>query len=211
MEDTKYIDIIDNFENHLESFVDEDDILVFDDESEENKVDVYWIKPNKEYRPYSILVTCGMGRFPMMWPDREEDDEEQFIEVAMLFPMDWDFNSESDTVIWPIEYLRSIGKMAVSLDTWIEFGDTIECDKSKGGYFPGTRFNSAIIFPSIKLPKTFTNIENGDDLINIYSAIPLYPEELNFKQDKGSNILIDKFNKFDIQEIIDIKRINTCK
>ena len=67
MHDDKYIDIIELFDSHLDRFVEDDEVIVFDDiESKDNHVDVYWIKPNLEYRPYSILVTCGMSRFPMI-------------------------------------------------------------------------------------------------------------------------------------------------
>lgn len=52
--------------------------------------------------------------------------------------------------------------------------------------------------------------DNGD-LIKIYSAIPLYPEELKYKLENGSNELIDKLNELNVQEIIDLDRINTCK
>ena len=213
MHDEKYIDIIELFDNHLNKFVEDDEVIVFDDvESKDNHIDVYWIKPNLEYRPYSILVTCGMSRYPMKVP--VGNDEKRFIEVAMLFPMDWDFSnieSKPETISWPISHLQSIGKMPISLDTWIGFGHTIGCNDSKGEYFPGTKFNSTIIFPSLKLPKSFTEFENGDSLVKIYSATPLYSEELKFKFENDSNALIDKFNEFNIQEIIDTNRKNTCK
>ena len=66
-------------------------------------------------------------------------------------------------------------------------------------------------FPSIKLPKEFAEIKKEDSVIKIYSAIPLYPEELKFKLENDSNSLIDKFNEFEIQEIVDIFRKNTCE
>ena len=213
MHNEKYIDIIEIFDSHLDKFVDDDEVIVFDDiESKDNHIDVYWIKPNLEYRPYSILLTCGMSRFPMVVPEGYED--KRFIEIAMLFPMDWDFSdikSKPDSVTWPIHHLRTIGKTPILQNTWIGFGHTIGCGESKSDCYPGTRFNSTIIFPSIKLPESFTEIRNNDDLIKIHSAIPLYQEELKFKLDNGSNSLIDKFNELDIQEIVDINRINTCK
>jgi len=213
MHNEKYIDIIEIFDSHLDKFVDDDEVIVFDDiESKDNHIDVYWIKPNLEYRPYSILLTCGMSRFPMVVPEGYED--KRFIEIAMLFPMDWDFSdikSKPDSVTWPIHHLRTIGKTPILQNTWIGFGHTIGCGKSESDCYPGTRFNSTIIFPSIKLPESFTEIRNNDDLIKIHSAIPLYQEELKFKLDNGSNSLIDKFNELDIQEIVDINRINTCK
>lgn len=212
MHDERQLDIIEIFDTHLEKFVEENEVIVFDDiESKENHIDIYWIKPNLEYRPYSILVTCGMSRNPMNVPKGYED--KKFIEVAMLFPLDWDFsdiNTKSDKITWPIYHLKSIGKMVADPKTWIGFGHTIGCNETKGNYFPGTGFNSTIIFPSIELPESFTKIDNQGKLVRIYSAIPIYPEELNYKLENNSNALIEKFNEFNIQEIVDLNRKNTC-
>lgn len=97
------------------------------------------------------------------------------------------------------------------MDTWIGYGHTISWVDSEKDCFPGTEFNSTIILPSRELPESFTQIKNGENTIKIYSAIPLYSEELKFKLDNDADTLIDKFNEFNIQEIIDLKRINTCK
>ena len=213
MHDKKYIDTIELFDSHLDNFVEDDEVIVFDDvESKDNHIDVYWIKPNLEYRPYSILVTCGMSRFPMKVPAGLEN--KKFIEVAMLFPADWDFTNlteKPESISWPIRHLQGIGKMPISMDTWIGYGHTISWDDSEKDCFPGTDFNSTIILPSRELPDSFTQIENGENSIKIYSVIPLYPEELKFKLDNDTDTLIDKFNEFNIQEIIDLKRINTCE
>ena len=111
MHDDKHIDIIELFDSHLDKFVDDDEVIIFDDvESKYNHIDVYWIKPNLEYRPYSILVTCGMSRYPMKVPVEYED--KRFIEVAMLFPLDWDFSnieSKPETISWPISHPRPSG------------------------------------------------------------------------------------------------------
>ena len=213
MENEEYMDLIDLLETHLENFIEEDDLIVFEDvESKNNPVDVYWIKPNAEYRPYSILLTCGLSQFASTLP--EEFEENRFVEFAMLFPMDWDFDNIEDkpeSIAWPISFLQGIGKMPISEDTWFGFGQTRYCGNRKEDCFPGTPFNSAIVLPSIKLPKEFTDIKIGNDLIKIYSVIPLYPEELKFSLDHDANTLLDRFNKFEIQEIIDLNRKNSCK
>jgi hypothetical protein len=213
MYDEKYLDTIEMIDSHLVQFVDEDEVVIFEDsESEIHPVDIYWIKPNMEYRPYSILMTCGMSRFAIAVPDEFED--ERFLEIAMLFPKSWDFDnisSKPETITWPIQHLRTIGKMQVVQDTWLGLGHTVLYKNGNDEFFPGTRFNSTIIFQSITLPKAFTEIENGDDVVKIYSAVPLYPEELRFKLEKDSDLLIERFDKFNIQEVVDVNRINTCK
>jgi len=212
MHDKKQLDLIELIDSHLDEYVEEDELIVFDDVNDkDNHIDIYWIKPNVDYRPYSILMTCGMSRFPMNVP--ESHDGDSLIEVAMILPMDWDLSdikSKPDSISWPIHHLRAIGKMPRSQNTWIGFGHTIECSQTNRQFFSGTDFNSTIIFPSIQLPDSFVNIKSDNGLIKLYSAIPLFPQELDFVIKNGSGVLIDKFNDFDIQEIVDIKRRNTC-
>ena len=211
MDEQELPDLIDIFDAHLDNFVDEDEIVVFHDAgSEDNHIDVYWIKPEPEYRPYSILITCGMSRYPMNTPQGYT----RFLEVAMLLPPDWDLTDirkKPKTISWPIFHLQNIGKMPHAEDTWVGFGHTIECNESYGDFFPGTGFNSSIILPSITLPETFTEILNGNDLTTVYISLPLFPEELSYKLQNDSNALIEKFNIFNTPEVLNLSRSNTCK
>jgi hypothetical protein len=212
MHDKEQQDIIELMDDHLDSFVSEDEIIVFDDSgSIENHIDICWIKPNMEYRPYSILLTCGMSRNPMNVPKGLED--KKYLEIAMLLPSDWDLSdikTKPDSISWPIHHMKGIGKIPVDQNTWIGFGHTIDYNKSKGDYFPDTKFTSSIILPSISLPENFVRIKKDNDIINIFSAIPIYKEELDYKLVNDTNSLIEKFNEFEIKEILDTQRINTC-
>lgn len=165
-----------------------------------------------EYRPYSILLTCGMSRKPMNVPSGFDD--KKYLEIAMLLPSDWDLSNiktKPDSITWPIHHLKGIAKIPADQNTWIGFGHTIDYNKRKGDYFPDTKFTSSIILPSISLPEKFVKIKKDNDLINIFSAIPIFKEELDYKIANNTNSLIDKFNEYEIKEIIDLKRINTCK
>ncbi|MBK8393017.1 MAG: suppressor of fused domain protein [Saprospiraceae bacterium] len=47
--------------------------------------------------------------------------------------------------------------------------------------------------------------------VYIFSVVPVYPEELKFKISNGVGELVEKFNEFDLEEIVNIDRKNTCK
>jgi len=62
------------------------------------------------------------------------------------------------------------------------------------------------------LPEIFVNIAiNDKEKVYIFSVVPLYPEELKFKISNGVGDLVEKFNEFNIEEIVDVDRKNTCK
>ncbi|MNY67857.1 Suppressor of fused protein (SUFU) [compost metagenome] len=63
----------------------------------------------------------------------------------------------------------------------------------------------------MELSEDFTQIEMGDDqVVTIYSLIPLYPEELEFKKQNGTVALLERFDHFGIDEIVKIGRPNVC-
>jgi len=213
MHSDKELETIEIIDNHLENFITDDELIVFHEkESKDNHIDVYWIKPNLEYRPYSILMTCGMSRFSMKVPDGLE--EKQFIELVMLLPAEWNLENmtqKDEKITWPITHLKSIAKIPVKDNSWIGYGHTITWSTHQNECFPGTQFNSSIILPSMTLPESFTRIESHKKVIKIYSVVPLYPEELDFKLKNDADSLIDKFNETNVEEILNINRINCCE
>lgn len=96
---------------HIDNFVEEDDLIVFHQEDDDfPHVDIYWIKANHEYRPFTILLTGGLSANPMAVPDDEYD---RYLEVAMLLPGEWLLGEAANNqkeFDWPIHHLRSIAK-----------------------------------------------------------------------------------------------------
>ncbi len=65
--------------------------------------------------------------------------------------------------------------------------------------------------PSLTLGGEFYKLKVGDEkVINFYCLYPLYKEEMNYKLKKGSDALLDKFEKYNVTDVVDIKRRNTC-
>ncbi|NLD49837.1 MAG: suppressor of fused domain protein, partial [Clostridiaceae bacterium] len=46
---------------------------------------------------------------------------------------------------------------------------------------------------------------------NFYSVLPVYKEEMNFKLDNSAEDLIVKFKDNNINEILNLDRINVCE
>ena len=211
-EDLATIRLIDE---HLDRFFEDDEIKVFHDLDEDetrNHIDVYWISPKTDDMLYSIIMTCGISRHPMNVPEGKE--EYKYVELAMILPLDWELDNienRPDIEKWPFIHLKSIGKIPHDNNTWLGFGHTISWSPDRDEKFPGTELNSSIILKSITLPKSFTKIQDKEREIKILTVIPLYPEELEFKTKNNSSKLIEKFNEFNIDEELDINRINTCK
>jgi hypothetical protein len=204
------VEIIDN---HLDQFFDEDsDIKVFDEiESELIHRDVYFIKANEE-RQYHILLSCGMSALPMTVPKDIESSE--FIEVMILLPKEWNLEYESfneEKNYWPIRIMKEIMMLPHENETWFGFGHTYGHQEGEE-FAEGIGFSSIMLASSMELSAEFTQIElDNGKVVEIYTLIPLYKEELEFKKKNGTSALLEKFDKFGIEEIVKIGRKNVCK
>ncbi|MEM6378252.1 MAG: suppressor of fused domain protein [Bacteroidota bacterium] len=211
MEELDPIEIIDA---HLDQFFEEKEITVFHEvgtEADLDHLDIYWIRPQKGILDYAMLLTVGMSRIPQNIELGSTDPA--FIEVIMLVSLEWDFSAYkwTDDEYWPIRHLRTIGKIPSSQNTWYGFGHSISW-KTDESLIPGTGFNGSVLLNTKTLPKEFVNIKvNDQKAIKIFSAVPVYPEELDFKIKHSANDLLDKFDRYHIDEVVDVNRKNTCR
>jgi hypothetical protein len=206
-------DSVEIIDSHLDQFFDENaDIVVYDEiESEIIHRDIYFIKATED-RPFHILLSCGMSALPMKVPVDIESSE--FAEVMILLPKEWDLNYESfddERNYWPIRIMKEIMMLPHPNETWLGFGHTFGHEDDEE-FAEGIGFNSVMLAYSMELSSDFTQIElENNKVIDIYTLIPLYKEELEFKKRNGANDLLEQFDKYGIEEIVKVGRKNVCK
>jgi hypothetical protein len=62
------------------------------------------------------------------------------------------------------------------------------------------------------VPEGFGSLEiDKDKVIEFYSMVPLYDEEMNLKLNRGSDLLLEKFDKHGINDSIITDRKNVAK
>lgn len=199
-------------DNHLNQFFDEnEDIVVFDEiESDVIHRDVFFIKANED-RPYHILLSCGMCALPMKVP--EGIDSSPFAEVMILLPKEWNLEYASfkdERNYWPIRLMKELMMLPHPDETWLGFGHTFEHEE--GEEFAGEiGFNSVMLAHSMELSDDFTQIElDNNEVVSIFTLIPLYKEELEFKKQNGTTALLERFDQYGVEEIVKVGRQNVC-
>jgi hypothetical protein len=199
-------DSVELLDTHLSNFFNEEEVLVLhEEESELVHSDIYIVKATEE-RPYNLLLTCGLSALPMQVP--EELDYLKYAEILMLLPPQWKLEYENfadENNYWPVRALKQLSKYPHFNDTWLGFGHTIPLDDT---HTTDHSFVSIILLESLNLSEDFTFIDSEEKQVYIYSAIPLYQEELDFVLEFGSEKLLEKFEEFGIDEVVDINRRN---
>lgn len=201
-------DAVSLIDRHLNRFFNEQDILVLHEKKSVTvHSDIYIVKASAD-RPYNLLLSSGLSALPMNVP--EELEHLKYAEIAMLLPADWNLDYEGfadENHYWPFRALMELSKYPHENNTWFGYGHTIPLDtRQKVSH----RFHSIILLESITLPYAFMYIDGEDKEAYIYSAIPIYKEELEYQLQSGTEKLLEKFEHFDIDEIVDVNRRNVC-
>ncbi|MGV8092394.1 MAG: suppressor of fused domain protein [Mangrovibacterium sp.] len=203
---------IEDIDNHISKFFEDGEVTVFHEiVSDKIHVDIYLIKANKD-RDYHILMTSGMSSLPMNVPNELKGLE--YAEVITLLPKNWPLDQkdfENENYYWPIRQLKELARFPHLYNSWLGEGHTITNGNPPQPMADKNSFVGVILLPSVTLPEDFLSIRTNDKTINIYSMIPLYQEEMDYKLKYGTDGLLNKFDKYGIKEIIDINRTNTCK
>lgn len=203
---------IEEISDHIERHVGEINLVFHELVSDTVHIDVHHVLPSSE-RPFHTLITSGMSDLPMTVP--ENVDVPKYMELMIMLLPNWKISEEdfqNEKWYWPIRTLKFLARFPHKYESWFGYGHTIPNGNPAEPYAKNTLLNGAILLPPVSVPREFLNLEiNKDKSIEFNCIVPLYEEEMNFKLDQGSDALLDKFDKYGISDIIDIKRKNVAK
>lgn len=211
-------DNIESISAHIERYIGKIDMVLHEVVSDLVHIDVHWVKPTEDF-PFHSLITSGMSDKAMNVPEGAEVNK--YMELCILLPASWDLGINSydvtgngaldETSYWPIRFLKILARFPHEYDTWLGYGHTIPNGPEAASFAENTKLGCMLVLPAISLSNEFFELTiNEGKTIHFYCLYPIYKEEMEFKLKKGSDALIDKFEKFQVTDIVDINRKNTC-
>lgn len=175
-------------------------------------IDVHHVKPTPK-RPFHTLVTSGMSDLPMSVP--EGADVPRHLELMVTLPDYWQVSAEAfedEKWYWPVRQLKFLARFPHKYSTWLGWGHTLPNGDPAQPFAENTGLRGVLILPSVNVPQAFHTLEiNAEKTITFMSLVPLYEEEMNLKLRKGSEALLDRFDKHGITDIIYENRKNAGK
>lgn len=197
--------------NHIEKNIGKISTVFHEIISDDLHIDICHIKSGF-FRKYETLVTMGMSALPMNVPD--DWDEPKYIELMILLPKGWplkkdDFLNENN--YWPIRLLKDLARHVHHNSTYLGYAHTAAFAKSASDlepYADNTQFCASIILPSITLREESLALkrEGNNNDIFFFTVIPLFKEELLFKINNGIDQLMELFDAFNINDVVNINR-----
>ncbi len=203
---------IEEISDHIEKYIGQIDMVFHELISDTVHIDVHHVKPTPE-RPYHTLVTSGMSDLAMNVPN--EIDATKYMELMVTLPRDWKIDEDSfknENWYWPIRQLKYLARFPHKYDSWLGWGHTIPNGEPAESFAESTELSGIIILPSINISNDFFELKiNDDKIIQFYSIVPMYNEEMNLKLAKGTDFILDKFDKYNISDVINVSRRNVGK
>ncbi len=211
-ESPKGEECIEQISDHIELYIGKVETVFHEIISDTVHIDIHHVLPTNE-KPFHTLITSGMSDLSMAVP--EETDAPKYIELMATLPEDWHVDDESfkdENWYWPVRQLKFLARFPHKFDTWLGFGHTMPNGDPAEPFCDNTKLNGVIVLPSVTVPDEFHNLYiDNEKTIEFFSIVPLYKEEMNFKLSKGSDALLDKFDKHELTDIIEINRKNLAK
>ena len=119
---------------------------------------------------------------------------------------------ENEENYWPIRLMKSIARLPHEYETWIGPGHTIPNGDPPAPYADNTPFSCALILYPVSVSEEFHKLKLEDGrTIRFYCILPLYPEETDLKLARGTDELLQRFDKHDVRDIIGLQRPNSCR
>lgn len=203
---------IEDISKHIETHLGPIETVFHEIISDAVHIDVHFVKPTERF-PFIRLVTSGMSDLPMQIPDAA--DVPRYAELLITLPSDWKIDQgafDDENWYWPVRLIKDLARLPHKYATWLGWGHTVPNGDSAQPYASNTGLCGAIVLPSITAPGEFHQLRiNGGKEIVFYSVVPLYEEEMELKLNKGSDKLLDLFDRAGINDIVSPTRRNVAK
>ncbi len=201
-------DELDKIRKHIERYIGKPSYIGIDTMPSTINLDLYTICANPQ-RPYHTIITLGMSGQPTEVP--EDQPMWKYTELMLYWPVTKE-SIKDFADYWPVGWLKKLGRFPHENNTWFCWGDTIPNGEPATPFADNTEFCCMLLLPPIREAEAFFELKiNEEKSIHFLVVVPIYREEMDFQLKNGFKKLLDKFDAYNINDIIANDRPNTCK
>ena len=158
----------------------------------------------------NVLMTNGFSDFKM--PVHEKHVGEEYNELYFLLPNYWNIEAiENQNFNWVFSWLQRLKNFAIEKNAWYGHGHTFPCGQEMQSLSESMLQNHFILSRPIELDEDLAEIVLEDRSIGFLGVIPIFPDEMDFKQGRGTVQLFEKLRTFNVTEKLDDFRNTVLK
>jgi len=159
-----------------------------------------------ETKPFHVLITSGMSDRPMTIPeDLEGEPPAPRAELVLALDQSWPFGPEhlaDDRYAWPLKLLASLARLPHAHGLWFGPGHTVPNGNPPQPYVPDSGLCGVLIAPPVAMPPDFPVLTHAEERLEFLAVVPVYAEEMQLKVERGTEVLFERFDAHDINEVL---------
>ena len=178
--------------------------------SDKIHVDVHFIAPSDEDNVWTLFTT-GMSARPMTTPASFEGPQraELLVRLTASWPMTQTAFADDENY-WPVRWLKMLARLPHDYNTWLWPSHTIPNGQPALPFSAKAKQSGMMIVPATCLADGDEIVTTSSGAVMLMSIMPVYDEEMQYKLEKGYDALIEKLVAADIDELLDLERVNVC-
>jgi hypothetical protein len=155
-------------------------------------------------------MTAGLSDFKM--PVHEKHIGEEFNELYFLLPNYWNIEEvENPKFNWVFSWLERLKNHAIEKNTWYGNGHTFPCGKEMQPLSESMKQNHFILTRPIDLDEDLAPITIAEKTVYFLGIIPIFADEMDYKQGKGTFKFEQKLRTNGVSEKLDDFRGSVLK
>lgn len=152
--------------------------------------------------PITVICTNGLSDYKM--PVSEKSAGREYNELCFCLPSYWEWEDlENPNMNWIFPWLQKLSKYVIEKQTWFGHGHTIPNGKDLLPLSPNMRQNHLILSNPILLENELQPVQIDNKEVHFLTIIPIFSDEMDFKQAKGTFKFFQRFTNKGTNEILD--------
>ena len=158
----------------------------------------------------SILCSYGLSNYFMTVPDKLKGRERN--ELYFALPSYWEINSlENERFNWVFYWLDKLTDYVIEKKSWFGPGHTIPCGSPFKAISSTMKSNHFLLSDPILFEEELVPIQTEKGIVYFLGVIPIFEDEMDYKQGKGTFKLMTKLKNQGITEKLDDFRSTSLK
>ena len=175
-----------------------------------NKEDSFIYFKHEDIPNVSVLMTDGLSQFRM--DVHEKHTGEEYAELYFLLPVYWEekdlYKKENE---WVFYCLSKIKNHVETNNTWVGHGHTFSFKNAEVFFLNTPIPTHFMITRPIELKELLKPIPSEKHAVQFLALLPIYKNELSFKEARGTFKLEEKLRQYQVTEKMDGYRESVIK
>lgn len=160
--------------------------------------------------PVTVVMTNGLSNYQMPVPEKWED--RAFNELYFCLPSYWEWEDLGNpNTNWVFDWLQKLAAYVVEKETWFGHGHTMPCGKEMKPLSSTMKQNHFFLSDPMLLIDELAPVSVDDKTIRFLSVIPIFKDEMDYKQHKSTFKFVQKMDNAGITEKLDDFRSSVLK